>query len=126
MTDDQQLKAPENDWMSAWRRKDKVALESILAPDYCFMVSTDPTRSYTREEWLDPGPRRLFVSVVQLRCRVSADPGALRDRYLAIPSRGVSRRGRPKPRLLSDGHMAADRQDLACSSATFSLAGTCE
>ncbi len=52
MTDDQQLKALENDWMSAWQRKDKVALESILAPDYCFTLSTDPTRSYTREEWL--------------------------------------------------------------------------
>ena len=52
MTDDQQLKALENDWMSARQRKDKVALESILAPDYCFTLSTDPTRSHTQEEWL--------------------------------------------------------------------------
>src|SRR6266545_609424 len=74
----------------------------------------------------DPGARRLFVSVVRLRCGISADPGALRDRNLTISPRSVGRRGRPKPRLLSGGYVAADRPELASSSAALSVAGTCE
>ena len=52
MTDEEQLKSLEHEWMSAWQRQDRTALEAILAPDYEFVLSATPTRPYTRAEWL--------------------------------------------------------------------------
>ncbi|HKQ04858.1 MAG TPA: nuclear transport factor 2 family protein [Blastocatellia bacterium] len=53
MTDAEQLTQLEQHWMEAWRTKDHQTLESILAPDYTFTLSTHPQRAYSRQEWLD-------------------------------------------------------------------------
>ena len=53
MLDEQRLKELEHNWMAAWQRQDRDALEALLAPDYTFTLSTDPTRTYSREEWVN-------------------------------------------------------------------------
>src|SRR5262245_32411405 len=52
MSDEHDLMQLEQEWMEAWKRRDMAVLERLLAPDYEFVLSTNPQRVFTRAEWL--------------------------------------------------------------------------
>jgi len=53
MTPDEQLiRDLQQLWMEAWRQQDATTLEKILADDFVFTLSTDPTKPYSRADWL--------------------------------------------------------------------------
>lgn len=53
MTADEQLiRDLQQRWMKAWQQQDAAALEHILADDFVFTLSTDPTKPFRRSEWM--------------------------------------------------------------------------
>ena len=84
MTDEEQLGQLEHDWMAAWQRQDRAALEALLAPDYTFTLSTNPSRTYSREEWLGQamgGYRCRSFMFEQLSVRVLEPYAVVASRY---------------------------------------------
>lgn len=49
---EQTLSTLQHQWMEAWRQQDAAKLEAILADDFVFTLSTDPTKPYSRADWL--------------------------------------------------------------------------
>lgn len=50
--DERELRRLQQEWMQAWVREDRPALERILAPEYQLIVSSMPERPFSREQWL--------------------------------------------------------------------------
>ncbi len=55
--DEQEIRRLQHEWMNAWARGDRAAIERILAPDYTLTVSSMPARPVTREQWIGMLPR---------------------------------------------------------------------
>ena len=51
-TDDQLIRDLQQRWMEAWQQQDAPTLEKILADDFVFTLSTDPTKPVSRADWL--------------------------------------------------------------------------
>jgi len=49
---EQEIRRLQVEWMQAWVRDDRDALERILAPDFNLVVSSLPDRPITRAQWL--------------------------------------------------------------------------
>jgi ketosteroid isomerase-like protein len=51
--DEQTVCDLQSQWMAAWLRRDRAALEQILAPDFALIVSARPTQPMPRQQWLE-------------------------------------------------------------------------
>lgn len=52
-SDENEIRRLQQEWMDAWLRQDRAAIEQILAPDYTLTVSSMPSRAVTRDKWIE-------------------------------------------------------------------------